>query len=405
MAVLTPSRRPGSPPQRTEPPQGRRIGFSQRIGRWDVKLSPYLYISPFFVFFALVGAFPLVYTAYVSVHEWHLLGGQGEFVGLQNFADVLAQPVFWKSVGNTFSIFVLSAFPQLALAVTIAALLDQNLRAATFWRMGVLVPYVVAPVAVSMIFGRMFADQYGLINAMLGALGLDPVGWHSDRLASHVAIATMVNFRWTGYNALILLAAMQAVPRELYEAAVIDGAGRLRQFFSVTIPQIRSTMVFVVITATIGGMQIFDEVRMFDATGLGGPSRNWMTTVLYLYDVAWGNQKNFGRAAAVAWILFLLIVAIGLVNFFLTTRIATVESGPSRVSRRRTNAVIARARADLTQTVSASARSARTAPEPDPDPGLAPGAASARTAPDTAPEPDPDPDPGPDPEPARGEHR
>ncbi|SEE89533.1 carbohydrate ABC transporter permease [Ruania alba] len=328
-----------------DPRPPRRVGFSQRLGRWDVKLSPYLYISPFFLLFALTGAFPLVYTAYVSVHEWNLLGGQGEFVGLANFADVLGQAVFWKSVGNTFSIFVLSAIPQLALAITIAALLDQNLRAATFWRMGVLVPYVVAPVAVSMIFGRMFADQYGLINAMLAGIGLDPVGWHSDRFASHVAIATIVNFRWTGYNALILLAAMQAVPRELYEAAVIDGAGRVRQFFSVTVPQIRATMVFVVITATIGGMQIFDEVRMFDAQGLGGPSRNWMTTVLYLYDVAWGNQKNFGRAAAVAWILFVLIVCIGLINFLLTNRIATSDGERSPVSRHHTKALIAQAQA------------------------------------------------------------
>ena len=381
MAVLT-SSRPGKTPRRTEPPPRRRVGFSQRLGRWDVKLSPYLYISPFFVFFALVGAFPLVYTAYVSVHEWNLLGGQGEFVGLENFAAVVAQPVFWKSVANTFSIFALSAIPQLALAVTIAALLDQNLRAATFWRMGVLVPYVVAPVAVSMIFGRMFADQYGLINALLGVVGLDPVGWHSDRFASHLAIATMVNFRWTGYNSLILLAAMQAVPRELYEAAVIDGAGRVRQFVSVTIPQIRATMVFVVITATIGGMQIFDEVRMFDAMGLGGPSKNWMTTVLYLYDVAWGNQKNFGRAAAVAWLLFLLIVIIGLINFFLTTRIATGGGDRSAVSRRRTNAVIARARAEARAAAGAGVPGSRPA-EPSPAaPAEPPPTAPAAESPD-----------------------
>ncbi|UFU07055.1 carbohydrate ABC transporter permease [Ruania halotolerans] len=344
----------------------RRVGFSQRLGRWDVKFSPYLYISPFFLLFALIGAFPLVYTAYVSVHEWNLLGGQGEFVGLQNFTDVLGQPIFWKSVANTFSIFVLSAVPQLALAITIAALLDQNLRSATFWRMGVLVPYVVAPVAVSMIFGRMFADQYGLINAILGGIGFDPIGWHSDRLASHVAIATMVNFRWTGYNALILLAAMQAVPRELYEAAVIDGAGRLRQFFSVTVPQIRSTMVFVVITATIGGMQIFDEVRMFDALGMGGPSRNWMTTVLYLYDVAWGNQKNFGRAAAVAWLLFMLIVCIGLINFYLTTRIAAAD-GVRSSRRRRPKALLAQAPTGAGAPVPPSARPP-SSPRPHPTP-------------------------------------
>ncbi|WP_249360547.1 carbohydrate ABC transporter permease, partial [Promicromonospora citrea] len=301
----------------------RRLGFSQRLGRWDVKLSPYLYISPFFVLFAVTGLFPLAYTAYVSVHDWSLLGGQGDFVGLQNFSDVLAQPTFWKSLGNTVSIFVLSSIPQVLIAITIAALLDQNLRAATFWRMGVLIPYVVAPVAVSMIFGRLFADQYGLINSLLGTIGLDPVAWHGDRLASHLAIATMVNYRWTGYNALIFLAAMQAVPRELYEAAVIDGAGRVRQFFSVTVPQIRATIIFVVITSTIGGLQIFDEVRMFDVYGLGGPDQNWMTTVVFLYDLAWGDQHSLGRASAVAWLLFLLIILIGLINFAITRRIST----------------------------------------------------------------------------------
>ncbi|MBA8810052.1 cellobiose transport system permease protein [Promicromonospora sukumoe] len=300
-----------------------------------MKLSPYLYISPFFILFAVTGLFPLAYTAYVSVHDWSLLGGQGEFVGLQNFSDVLAQPTFWKSLGNTLSIFVLSSVPQVIIAITIAALLDQNLRSATFWRMGVLIPYVVAPVAVSMIFGRLFADQYGLINSMLGVIGMDPIAWHGDRLASHVAIASIVNYRWVGYNALIFLAAMQAVPRELYEAAVIDGAGRVRQFFSITVPQIRATIIFVVITSTIGGLQIFDEVRMFDATGLGGPDRNWMTTVLYLYDVAWGNQHSLGRASAVAWMLFLLIVLIGFVNFLITRQIST--SGAAKKSKRKSN--------------------------------------------------------------------
>jgi cellobiose transport system permease protein len=331
MAVLTPQRSaPGSgAPQR----ESRRLGFSQRLGRWDVKLSPYLYISPFFILFAVTGLFPLAYTAFVSVHEWSLLGGQGEFVGLQNFADVLNHPTFWKSLVNTLSIFVFSSVPQVMIAITIAALLDQNLRAATFWRMGVLIPYVVAPVAVSIIFGRLFADQYGLINSALNAIGLDSIAWHGDRIASHVAIATMVNYRWMGYNALIFLAAMQAVPRDLYEAAVIDGAGRVRQFFSITVPQIRATIIFVVITSTIGGLQIFDEVRLFDPIGLGGPDRNWMTTVVFLYDTAWGNQHSLGRASAVAWLLFLLIVVIGLVNFLVTQRISS--AGPVKKKSRR----------------------------------------------------------------------
>jgi cellobiose transport system permease protein len=300
----------------------KRLAFSQKVSKWDVKLSPYLYISPFFLLFAVTGLFPLLYTAWVSLHSWNLIGGQGEFTGLENYEFVLAQPFFWNAVGNTFSIFLLSSVPQVVLAIAIAAVLDANLRAKTFWRMGVLVPFVVAPVAVGLIFNNLFADQAGLFNELLTGIGLDPVRWHSDSLASHTAIATMVNFRWTGYNALIFLAAMQAIPRDVYEAATIDGAGRLRQFFSVTVPMLRPTIIFVVITATIGGLQIFDEARVFDQAGLGGADRQWQTLTMYIWELGWG-QRNFGRASAVAWLLFLIIVLIAMANFLITRRIAT----------------------------------------------------------------------------------
>ena len=302
----------------------------QRLSRLDVRLSPYLYISPFFILFAVVGLYPLLYTAFVSVHDWHLIGGQGDFVGLKNYVDVLGQQRFGRALGNTFSIFLLSSVPQVIAAIAIAALLDANLRAKTFWRMGVLLPYVVAPVAVSLIFSKLFADQSGLVNTLLATIGIDPIGFHSDRLASHLAIATMVNFRWTGYNTLIFLAAMQAVPRDLYEAAIVDGASRWRQFWSVTVPMLRATIIFVVITSTIGGLQIFDEPRMYDTLGLGGGDRQWMTMTMYLYELGWGAQKSFGRAAAVAWILFGIIIVIGMVNFLLTQRIASGDA-PRRI--------------------------------------------------------------------------
>jgi cellobiose transport system permease protein len=258
----------------------------------------------------------------VSLHNWNLIGGQGKFVGTENFGFVLAQPYFWNAVGNTLSIFLLSSVPQVVLALLIAAALDANLRARTFWRMGVLVPFVVAPVAVGLIFNNLFADQFGLVNELLALVGLDPVRWHSEQLASHIAIATMVNFRWIGYNALIFLAAMQAIPRDVFEAATIDGAGRVRQFLSVTVPMLRPTVIFVAITSTIGGLQIFDEPRVFDQSGLGGADRQWQTLTMYIWELGWG-QRNFGRASAVAWLLFLMIVLIALLNYLLTRRIAS----------------------------------------------------------------------------------
>lgn len=300
----------------------RRLVIRENLGRWDVTFSPYIFISPFFILFALVGLFPLLYTGWVSLHVWDLLGGEMGWAGLDNFAFVLQQRQFWVALRNTLSIFLISAIPQLVAATLIAAALDANLRNKTFWRMSVLLPFVVMPVAVTLIFGSMFGERYGLVNRTLHDIGLGQIRWHTDPLASHIAIATMVNFRWTGYNALILLAGMQAIPRDLYEAATIDGAAWVQRFFRITIPQLRPTVIFVIITATIGGLQIFDEPRLYDQNGLGGEDQQWMTMTIYLYKLGW-TQLNFGRAAAVAWLLFLVIVGISLVNLAITRRIAT----------------------------------------------------------------------------------
>ena len=326
------------PPAPAALPQKTKSPFKHRLSAWDVKFSPYLYISPFFLLFALVGLFPLVYTFWVSLHDWHLLKGQGDFVGISNFIDVLQDRFFWNSLRNTMSIFLLSSIPQLVCALVIAAVLDQNLRAKTFWRMSVLLPYVVTPVAVALIFTNMFGEDYGLINNILGNFGIDPIMWRTDTIPTHIAIATMVNWRWTGYNALILLAAMQSVPRDLYESAAIDGAGAVRRFFSITLPSIRPTMIFVIITSTIGGLQIFTEPRLFDPTDAGGAQRQFQTTVLYLWEMGFQRQ-NFGKASAIAWLLFVLIVIIGIVNFSISKRIASADTkAPTNRAQRRATA-------------------------------------------------------------------
>ena len=311
-------------PARTAQVSARRQSGRTLRARLDVKFSPYLFILPFFVIFAIVGLFPLAYTAWVSLHDWSLIGGQGVFVGLDNFTSVLGKDDFWVAIRNTLSIFVLMIVPHMVIALAIAGALDRNIRNGTFWRMAVLVPFVVTPVAVTLIFNNLYGDQFGLINTTLQQIGLNPVAWHSDVLASHFALSTMVNYRWLGYSSLILLAGMQAIPRDYYEAATIDGAGAFRQFFSITLPQLRTTMIFVVITSTIGGLQIFDEPRLYDFAGRGGPDGQWSTLTLYLYNLGW-DELDFGRASAVAWLLFILIVIIALINLYVSTRLASNE--------------------------------------------------------------------------------
>ncbi|MFF1527978.1 carbohydrate ABC transporter permease [Cellulomonas sp. NPDC058312] len=351
----------------SSPPHGaRRMGWGQRFSRWDIRVSPYLYVSPFFLLFAVFGAFPLLFNVVVALHDWHRRAGMGDFVGLDNFTWVLRQPLFWRSLENTFWIFLWGGIPQLVLALVIAAVLDQNLRARTFWRMSVLVPFVVMPVATSMIFGQVFG-QFGLLVPNLHDLGIltgvdSP--FFQDRMLSHAAIGSMVVFRWTGYNALIFLAAMQAVPRELYEASTVDGASRTRQFFSVTIPSIRPTMIFVTLTMTIGGLQIFDEARMFDGGGTGGgkggADNQWTTVVLYLYNLGFGDwQDRLGQAAAVGWIFAVIIALFSLGNFLLTRSISSTQTRSSRVTRAQHNTAVARARA-----IAAGAPREPVAPEP-----------------------------------------
>ncbi|WP_062071903.1 carbohydrate ABC transporter permease [Demequina sediminicola] len=303
--------------------------WRQRMGMWDRKASPYLYIAPFFIVFAIFGLFPIIYTAVISLMDWDTIRNSGEYIGFANFDYVLNDRKFWVSLRNTFSIFLLSSIPQLIIATFIAAMLDHHLKARTFWRMGVLVPYVVMPVAVALIFSQLYADEYGLVNHWLGMVGIDPIAWHKEVIPSHVAIASMVNFRWIGYNALIMLAAMQAIPRELYEAAALDGASKARRFFSVTLPQIRPTFIFVIITSTIGGLQIFDEPRMFDTAGNGGADQQWLTITMYMYNTGWG-ELNFGRASAIAWLLFLIIIVFGLLNFWLTRRFVSSDQSGSK---------------------------------------------------------------------------
>ncbi|GHF26932.1 carbohydrate ABC transporter permease [Pseudolysinimonas yzui] len=316
----------------------RVLSFSHRLSRWDLKLSPYLYISPFFLMFLVVGLFPIIFTAVISTQDWDLVRGSGQFVGFDQYIWILQQPHFWTALRNTFSIFLISTVPQLLLALFIASMLDRNIRAKTFWRMSVLIPFVVAPVAVGLIFNVVFADNFGLVNGFLTDLGLPAIQWHKEPFWSHVAIATMVNYRWTGYNTLILLAAMQAVNRDYYEAATVDGAGLFRQFISITLPSLRPTLIFVIITATIGGLQIFDEPRVFDQFGRGGAGQQWLTITLYLYDIGWG-QWNFGRAAAMAWILFVIILLIGLLNLLITRTLVRGEGvrglEPSRRNRKK----------------------------------------------------------------------
>jgi cellobiose transport system permease protein len=304
--------RPGPPPR-------------FRLTRLDIKASPYLYIAPFFVLFGVFGAYPLAYTLWVSLHDWDLLAQDHPFVGLGNYTQLMGDADFWHSVVNTLGIFVISTVPQLLLALWIANLLNRQLRARTFFRMGILIPNITSTAAVAIVFGQLFSREFGLINWTLDLVGIDAIDWRANRLASWVAVSTMVDWRWTGYNALIFLAAMQAIPRDLYESAAIDGANAFRQFWSITVPMLRPTIIFCVIVSTIGGLQLFTEPLLFNSGTnpiRGGPMRESQTMTMYMFENAFAPNFNFGYGAAVAWMLFALIAIVAIANVVLIRRLS-----------------------------------------------------------------------------------
>jgi cellobiose transport system permease protein len=175
--------------------------------------------------------------------------------------------------------------------------------------------------ATAIVFSMLFQRDFGVINWLLHFVGVDHIAWRDSKWSAWTAISFMVDWRWTGYNALIFLAGMQAIPRDIYEAAAIDGAGPWRQFWQVTFPLLRPTFIFVVILSTIGGLQLFTEPLIFN-NGLiaGGTLRQSQTVAMYMYEKGITNLNTAGYGAAVAWALFLMIVLVSLANFAVTRR-------------------------------------------------------------------------------------
>ncbi|MFB7447748.1 carbohydrate ABC transporter permease [Streptomyces sp. NPDC056194] len=335
MATSLRAKRAGSPPPAAPPsspggPRGRRAapgGWRSALYRWDVKAIPYVFVAPFFLTFAAFGLFPLLYTGWLSLNRVEL-GGDPTWKGLENYTDLATSEFFWNALFNTFTIGVISTVPQLLMALGLAHLLNYKLRGRGFFRVAILAPYATSIAAATLVFAQLFNTDYGMINGILDWAGIGPVDWESSKWPAQIAISVIVTWRWTGYNALIYLAAMQAVPQDLYEAASLDGASRWRQFLSVTIPSIRPTILFTVIVSTIGATQLFGEPMLFGGSvGISGGSGNQFQTLsLLMYEKGWVTGA-LGQASAIAWVMLLLLLLIGGVQALVSRRNRTKLGG------------------------------------------------------------------------------
>ena len=277
-------------------------------------------ISPFYFLYLIFGIFPILYTSYMAFFAWDPLGTKN-FIGLDNFINLFHDEVLWKSLRNTLSIWVLGTIPQLALALYLATILNRNrLRFSNFWRAAILIPNVTSVLAIAVIFSSLYGRDFGLINYALHFFGVDKIDWMNGTITSHVEIATMIIWRWTGYNALIYLAAMQSIPKELYESASLDGATGWQQFKYVTLPGIRNVMIFTITMSTIGGLQTFNEPYILGGV-TGGNDKQFYTLAMFLYEEAF-RKFQFGYGAAIGIFIFFCVVIFALVNATITSKIA-----------------------------------------------------------------------------------
>ncbi|MEV6587243.1 carbohydrate ABC transporter permease [Streptomyces acidicola] len=313
--VLDPAGAPAAEERRAA-----RRGRSTAPGGRRRHVPPLLAVSPFYVLFAVFGTFPVLYSLYLSFQDWDGIGDM-RFVGLKQYGWLLQDSVFWHSVLNTFEIWFLSTVPMLFLALVLAFLLHSQVRFTGALRVAYFIPNVTSMVAMTIVFGSVFA-QAGLANSVLRAVGLDGVGWLSSEWGIKSSVAIMIIWRWVGYNALIFLAGLQAIPTEHFEAARVDGANSWQTLFRVVVPQLRPVILFAAVTSTINGLQIFTESQvLFQSTDVGttgGPGQEGMTIVLYLWQKAF-KEHQFGYGAAMGWFLFAIIAIFTIINWRLVS--------------------------------------------------------------------------------------
>ncbi|KOX93303.1 carbohydrate ABC transporter permease [Halorubrum tropicale] len=285
----------------------------------------YLFISPFFLLFSVFLAFPVFYTLYLSFFEYQGVGqgslfwidlgplyieipriAQLEFVALGNYARLFGNDLFWQSMFNTSYILVIQVPLMIGLALALALALNASfMRLKGVFRTAIALPVSANLVAYSTVFLLLFNEQLGFLNYVLAGVGLGPVPWLTDGFWARNTIIAAVTWRWTGYNMIILLAGLQTIPQQLYEAAEIDGANRWEKFRYVTLPQLKPVLLFVVVLSTIGTFKLFAEPYVI--TG-GGPTNSTITIVQYIYRQAFINF-NLGYASALT-VVFVAIVSV-----------------------------------------------------------------------------------------------
>ena len=305
----------------TTPPSGPRAA-APAITRWNLweKTSPYVFISPFFILFGIFGAFPILFAVWISFQEWKGVRS-GTFVGLANYARLLTDDNFHIALYNTVVLGLLVIPLMVFFSLTFASVLNRPLRGRVIYRTAFFLPVVTSLVVVGLLFDFFLGSAYSPLGSVFELFGQEYRGLAGNAAYIKPTILVMILWRWVGYNMMIMLAGLQSIPAELYEAARIDGASGAQAFAFITVPLMRRVIAFAAILSTIGMFNLFDEAYMLVGTG-GGPDRAGLLMGLIIYRQAFSNFQ-FGYASALAYVNAIFIIGLSFLQIFASERAAS----------------------------------------------------------------------------------
>ncbi|WP_127754155.1 sugar ABC transporter permease [Devosia sp. 1566] len=273
----------------------------------------YGFLAPYLLIFLAFWIWPIINSFVISLHNTRV--NPWVFNPAFNWTRMIGDPAFFNALRNTLVILVIQVPVMLVLATLMAVLLNSpKLKARPLFRFAFFAPVVVGEVAYSAIFRLMFSFDFGIVNKLLTGVGLPRVDWFANPTAAMAVLIMAVTWRWAGYNAIIILAGLQSIPEDVYEAATLDRVSKVRQFFFITLPLLKPILIFCAVLSIIGTMQLFSEP--FLITNRGGPGQATETLGLFLYRQGFGSG-NFGYASTVAYAIAALAVAISLAQLWL----------------------------------------------------------------------------------------
>lgn len=278
-------------------------------------ISAYILLLPYFILFLVFFLIPAITIFPMSFTRWSLLD-QPRFIGFQNYLRLFRDSLFWKSVGNTFYYTILVTVLLTTLGLLLALLLNQNIKGKTLGRMFVIIPYVISSAAAGVVWRWMYNQNFGILNSYMRALGFPILPFLTDTKWAMPSIVFMNAWWSVGFNTIIYLAALQGIPKELFQAAEVDGANKLQIFRYITLPLLKPITLYVTVLCAANSFQMFDEAYMMTQ---GGPVGSTATLVFRIYNVAF-EAFRFGEAAAISMLTMMFIFIISLVQFKLSKR-------------------------------------------------------------------------------------